>query len=334
MTAVVPLIDAHDRPVRYLRLSVTDRCDLRCTYCMPRDQRFAPRDDLLSVDELDRLASLFIAHGVDRIRISGGEPLVRGDTLAVMQRISRHLGEGGLSELLLTTNGTRLARHADTLGAMGIKRINVSLDSLQPDRFAAITRLGTLETVLQGIAAAKAAGLAIKINMVVDGRSNADEVTDMVQWAHGCGHDISLIEMMPMASGDHDNRAYVSLADVRARLAQHWTLEPIAMRTAGPSRYVQVRETGGRIGFIAPMSDNFCAACDRIRITASGRLYPCLGHDLYFDFRHIMRSGGDDAALALLARKALRLKPERHDFAAAIARQRPAVARPMAATGG
>ncbi|MEM1134085.1 MAG: GTP 3',8-cyclase MoaA [Pseudomonadota bacterium] len=332
MTTAFPLIDAHDRAVRYLRLSVTDRCDLRCTYCMPRDQKFAPRHDLLSLEELDRLASLFVAHGVDRIRITGGEPLVRGDTLPLLRRLSRHFG-AGLSELLLTTNGTRLARHADELAALGMERVNVSLDSLDPDRFASITRLGRLETVLAGIAAAKAAGLRVKINMVVDGAHNADEVPAMVQWAHGEGHDIVLIEKMPMASGAEDP-AYLSLAKVRERLAARWTLKPTERRTAGPSRYVRVKETGGDIGFIAPMSGNFCASCNRIRITATGRLYPCLGHDLYFDFRHLMRSDGDDAALASLIGKALRQKPAEHDFVAAINDQRPAVSRAMAVTGG
>ncbi|WOE74955.1 GTP 3',8-cyclase MoaA [Alterisphingorhabdus coralli] len=332
MTSAAPLIDAHDRAVRYVRLSVTDRCDLRCTYCMPRDQKFAPRHDLLSLEELDRLASLFVAHGVDRIRITGGEPLVRSDTLPLMRRLSRHL-ETGLSELLLTTNGTRLARHADDLAALGMRRVNVSLDSLDPNRFAAITRLGQLDTVLEGIAAAKAAGLRIKINMVVDGAHNADEVVDMVQWAHGEGHDIVLIEKMPMASGAADAE-YLSLATVKERLAERWTLQPTERRTAGPSRYYRVKETGGDIGFIAPMSGNFCASCNRIRITANGRLYPCLGHDLYFDFRHLMRSGGDDTALAALIGKALRQKPAEHDFVAAISEQRPAVSRAMAVTGG
>ncbi|MEO1045983.1 MAG: GTP 3',8-cyclase MoaA [Pseudomonadota bacterium] len=328
-----PLVDMHDRAVRYVRLSVTDRCDLRCTYCMPRDQTFAPRADLLSLEELDRLASLFIAHGVDHIRITGGEPLVRSDTLPLMRRLARHLDGGGLSELLLTTNGTRLARHADALADLGLRRVNVSLDSLRPERFAAITRLGRLETVLDGIAAASQAGLAVKINMVVDGRDPVDAVFETVEWAHGQGHDISLIEKMPMASGSEDC-GYVSLTDVRHKLAARWTLVPLDVRTAGPSHYVAVKETGGRIGFITPMSDNFCASCNRIRITATGRLYPCLGHDLYFDFRHIMRGGGDDAALAELTRKALRQKPAQHDFVAAHDAGRAAVTRAMAVTGG
>lgn len=328
------LIDAHDRPVRYLRLSVTDRCDLRCTYCMPRDQKFAPRSDVLSLEELDRLAAHFIAHGVERIRITGGEPLVRGDTVPLMRRLGRHLHSGALKELLLTTNGTRLARHAAALADSGVRRVNISLDSLDPQRFAQITRLGHLDTVLEGVAAASTAGMRVKINMVVQDAASAAEVPAMAQWAHGHGYDLTLIEMMPMASGIADSSAYISLKDVRAQLAARWTLEPLDMRTAGPSRYVRVRETGGLIGFIAPMSDNFCAACDRIRITATGRLYPCLGHDLYFDFRHVMRSGGDAAALARLARSALRQKPQAHDFVAAIDAQRPAVTRAMAVTGG
>lgn len=334
------MVDGFGRQIRYLRLSITDRCDLRCTYCMPRDMRFMPRRELLTLDELDRLASAFIARGVEHIRITGGEPLVRGDCLDLIARLMRHKHDGGLKEVTITSNGTRLALQAQRLADLGVERINVSLDTLDAERFASITRLGRLDAVLSGIDAALSAGISVKINMVAMAGTSLSEIMGMTRWAHGKGMDISLIESMPMAHGAKPE--FLSLAMVEQDLAQHWTLSEAAYRTSGPSRYMAVKETGGRIGFIAPMSGNFCASCNRIRVTAAGRLYPCLGHDLYFDFAKIMRSkdnmGNDEAAgqkaLDALVARAMHQKPEQHDFASAIEQGHAAVSRTMSATGG
>lgn len=329
------MIDGFGRQIRYLRLSITDRCDLRCTYCMPRNMTFMPRKELLTLDELDRLASAFIARGVEHIRITGGEPLVRGDCLDLVERLMRHRASGALKEVTITSNGTQLARKAARLADLGVERINVSLDTLDPQHFAAITRLGRLDVVLDGIEAALAAGIRVKINMVTMAETRLEEIIAMAEWAHGKGMDISLIETMPMAHGE--TLEFLSLAGVEADLARHWTLQPLAHRTSGPSRYLGVKETGGRIGFIAPMSGNFCATCNRVRVTATGRLYPCLGHDLYFDFARVLRSNdgaGDEAALDALAARAMHQKPEQHDFVNAIAQGSAATARTMSATGG
>lgn len=334
------MVDGFGRQIRYLRLSITDRCDLRCTYCMPHDMRFMPRRELLTLDELDRLASAFIARGVEHIRITGGEPLVRGDCLDLIARLMRHKHDGRLKEVTITSNGTRLAQKAARLAELGVERINVSLDTLDAERFASITRLGQLDVVLNGIDAALAAGISVKINMVTMAETSLSEIMGMTRWAHGKGMDISLIESMPMAHGE--KLEFLSLAKVEADLAQHWTLQPLAHRTSGPSRYVRVQETGGRIGFIAPMSGNFCASCNRVRVTAAGRLYPCLGHDLYFDFAKIMRGEdglgqdalGNDAALDALVARAMHQKPEQHDFVSAIEQGNAAVSRTMSATGG
>ena len=333
------MVDGFGRQIRYLRLSITDRCDLRCTYCMPHDMRFMPRKELLTLDELDRLASAFIARGVQHIRITGGEPLVRGDCLDLVARLMRHKHDGALKEVTITSNGTRLAQNAARLADLGVERINVSLDTLDAERFASITRLGRLDVVLGGIDAALAAGIKVKINMVTMADTRLSEIIEMARWAHGKGMDISLIETMPMAHGEKPE--FLSLAKVEADLAQHWTLHEAAHRTSGPSRYMEVQETGGRIGFIAPMSGNFCASCNRVRVTAAGRLYPCLGHDLYFDFAKIMRQeddmgnmAHDDAALDALVARAMHQKPEQHDFVNAIEQGNAAVLRTMSATGG
>jgi len=325
------LIDGHGRNIRYLRLSVTDRCDLRCTYCMPRDMQFKPRKELLTLDEFDQLASAFIARGVEHIRITGGEPLVRGDCLELIERLMRHRASGALKEVTLTSNGTQLERKAQRLADLGVERINISLDTLDPARFAAITRLGRLDVVLSGIDAALSVGLHVKINMVTMIDTSIDEIMAMAVWAHSKNMDISLIESMPMAHGK--DLKFLSLKDVEQDLAEHWTLEPLMHRTAGPSRYVGVKETGGRIGFIAPMTGNFCDSCNRVRVTATGRLYPCLGHDLYFDFAKFMREGTEADLDALVAR-AMHQKPEAHDFMSAIEQGSAAVARTMSATGG
>ncbi len=334
------MVDGFGRHIRYLRLSVTDRCDLRCTYCMPRDMQFKPRKELLTLDEMDMLAGAFVKRGVEHIRITGGEPLVRGDCLELIDRLMRYKREGGLKEVTMTSNGTQLTRKADDLARLGVERINISLDTLDADRFAAITRLGRLDVVLAGIDAALDAGLKVKINMVTMADTSLSDIIAMAQWAHGKGMDISLIESMPMAHGK--DLEFLSLTKVEADLAQHWRLTPSQHVTSGPSRYIDVEQTGGRIGFIAPMTGNFCDSCNRVRVTATGRLYPCLGHDVFFDFAKVMRrniaNGGaadnGERALDALVASAMHQKPQAHDFVAAIAEGSAAVTRTMSATGG
>lgn len=327
------LIDGFRRRIDYLRLSVTDRCNLRCTYCMPEKMQFLPRSDLLSIDELGLLAEHFIARGIRRIRLTGGEPLVRRGVIDLIERLGTQVGQG-LDELTLTTNGTMLARHAQAIAATGVRRINVSLDTLDPQRFSRMTRGGDIIAVLDGIAAAKRAGLALRINVVALKSENRDDLASMVRWAHGQGFDIALIEIMPLGETGEDRfDQYLSLDMVQERLGRIFTMEPMSHRSAGPARYFRIAETGGRIGFITPLSDNFCASCNRLRVTATGQLYPCLGDAGRVDLREAIRSGGTRAFHDALDR-ALRTKPEKHDFAITAPGQKPAQARTMSVTGG
>jgi cyclic pyranopterin phosphate synthase len=325
------LIDGFGRRIDYVRLSVTDRCDLRCRYCMAEKMQFLPRSELLTIEELAQLSDLLVARGVRRIRLTGGEPLVRRGILDLVRLIGDHIGHG-LDEVTMTTNGTQLAGVADQLFEAGMRRINVSLDSRDPDRFRAITRRGELAKVMGGIAAAKAAGLAVKINMVALRGLNEDEIPDMVAWCGDQGMTLSLIETMPLGEIEEDRTdRYIPLDAVKQTLEQRFTLVPSLHRTGGPSRYFEVKETGTRLGFITPLTNNFCAGCNRVRITATGTIYGCLGHDQKIELREPMRNGDLDglnrALDALIAGK-----PQRHNFD--IARAEPAVARHMSVTGG
>jgi len=328
------MLDPYGRHITYLRVSVTDRCDLRCIYCMPEHMQFLPKKDVLSFEELDRLCSAFIAKGVERIRLTGGEPLVRRDIMVLVRALSRHLARGALRELTLTTNGSQLAHYAGELAAAGIKRVNVSLDTRDAEKFHAITRGGNLARVMDGIRAARAVGLAIKINTVALRGLNEDEIPELISWAHGEGMDISLIETMPMGDVDGDRTEhYLPLSLVRARLMQRYTLDDIDYRTGGPSRYVRVRETGGRLGFITPLTHNFCESCNRVRLTCTGTLYMCLGQDDAADLRTPLRSR-DDRALGAAIDEAIARKPKGHDFLIDRRRSAPALARTMSLTGG
>ena len=328
-----PLIDGLGRTVSYLRLSVTDRCDLRCVYCMAEHMVFLPKSEVLSLEELDRIASAFIGLGTRKLRLTGGEPLVRKGMMDLVAGLGRHLKSGALEELTLTTNGTRLAEFAGRLVEAGVRRINVSLDTLKPDLFRTLTRGGQLAKVLDGIAAARAAGLAIKINAVALKDDNAAEIPELIRWAHGEGHDLTLIETMPMGEIEVDRTdQYLSLADVRRELESFWTLEDLPFSTGGPARYVRIRETGGRLGLITPLSHNFCETCNRVRLTCTGTLHTCLGQDDATDLRAVLRAGGSDADLVQAIRHGIAGKPRGHDFE--IARRQPAVARHMSTTGG
>jgi GTP 3',8-cyclase len=331
--AVSQLVDPFGRHITYLRVSVTDRCDFRCIYCMSEAMSFLPRQDLLSLEELDRLASAFVARGVRKLRLTGGEPLVRRNILWLLKALSRHLGDG-LDELTLTTNGSQLVRYAEALADCGIARINVSLDTLDPDKFRAITRRGDLGGVMSGIEAAHRAGLKIKINTVALRDVNEGEFETLIGWSHGNGFDLTLIETMPMGEiGADRTEQYLPLSLVRARLEQRFTLDDIPYRSGGPARYVQVRETGGRLGFITPMTHNFCEACNRVRVTCTGTLYMCLGQEDAADLRAPLRASEDDALLHAAIDEAIARKPKGHDFV--IGRgERPATARPMSLTGG
>ena len=339
MSGASPLVDGFQRRISYLRLSVTDRCDLRCTYCMPERQTFLPRAEVLSLEELHRLALGFIARGVTRIRLTGGEPLVRRDMIELVQALGRRLGaddgQGRLEELTLTTNGTQLAQFADDLAAAGVRRINVSLDTLDRAAFARLARRDCLPQVLDGIAAARAAGLTVKINTVALKGVNADEIADLMAWAHGQGMDLTLIEVMPLGEVEADRfDQYLPLSDVRTDLERRFTLTPSAHRTGGPARYADVAETGGRIGFITPLTGNFCDGCNRVRVTTTGQLHPCLGGTEMVDLRAALRSECPDAALAAALDQAMRIKPERHHFAIRAPGGGPALARHMSVTGG
>ena len=335
-TAVSPgLIDPFGRSVTYLRVSVTDRCDFRCVYCMSEHMTFLPKRDLLTLEELDRLCSAFVAKGVRKLRITGGEPLVRKNILWLFRSLSRHLEAGTLDELTLTTNGSQLARYAAELKACGVERINLSLDTLDPVKFKAITRWGELATVLDGLAAAERAGLEVKINAVALKGVNEDEIDDLIRFAHGRGADLTLIETMPLGDieGDRTDQ-YLPLSIVRARLLDRWTLTDIAYRTGGPARYVEVGETGGRLGFITPLTHNFCESCNRVRLTCTGTLYMCLGRDDAADLRAPLRASADDALLGAAIDAAIARKPKGHDFIIDRTTRKPAVARHMSVTGG
>jgi cyclic pyranopterin phosphate synthase len=326
--------DPFGRHITYLRVSVTDRCDFRCVYCMPEHMTFLPRADLLTLEELERLCSAFIAKGVERLRITGGEPLVRKDVMRLIDRLGRHIGSG-LKELTLTTNGSQLARYARDLAGAGIERINVSLDTRDPQKFRAITRWGDLSKVLAGIDAAHDAGLKVKINTVALRGTNEDELADMLEWAHGRGMDLTFIETMPLGDIDADRTAqYLPLSLVRADLERRYTLTDSDYRTGGPARYVQVAETGGRLGFITPLTHNFCESCNRVRVTCTGTLYMCLGQNDDADLRAPLRASPDDAQLNAAIDAAIARKPKGHDFMIDRRHSRPALARPMSLTGG
>jgi cyclic pyranopterin phosphate synthase len=329
-----PLTDSFGRRISYLRISVTDRCDLRCRYCMSEAMTFMPRAQILSLEEIAMLADAFIARGVRKIRLTGGEPLIRRGIPDLARMIGRHIGTGALDELTLTSNGTNLDRHAEALFDAGVRRINVSLDSRDPDRFRYITRWGDVDKVLAGIAAAKAAGLRIKINMVALKGLNEDEIEPMLRWCASEGHDLTLIETMPLGHIDEDRTdRYLPLDEVRRAVGKRLTLTPISERTGGPARYDFVEELGNKIGFITPLTNNFCEGCNRVRITASGRLYMCLGHDDKVDLRAALREGGPEALDAKLD-EAMRLKPLRHNFEIEKRDAAPAVQRHMSVTGG
>jgi cyclic pyranopterin phosphate synthase len=329
------MIDPFGRHVTYLRVSVTDRCDFRCVYCMPEHMTFLPKADVLSLEELDRLCSAFIAKGVNKLRLTGGEPLVRRDVMKLFRSLGRHIGTGALNELTVTTNGSQLARFASELVDCGVKRINVSVDTLDADKFRTITRWGDLSRVLAGIDAAQAAGLKIKINVVALRDVNEHEIPKLVEWAHGRGMDITLIETMPMGEVDADRtEQYLPLSLVRANLAQHYTLDSTDEHTGGPARYVRVAETGGRLGFITPLSHNFCESCNRVRLTCTGTLYMCLGQEDAADLRAPLRASPDNALVEAAIDEAITRKPKGHDFIIDRRHNRPAVSRQMSMTGG
>ena len=328
------MIDPFGRPISYLRVSVTDRCDFRCVYCMSEHMTFLPRSDLLTLEELERLCAAFIAKGVERIRITGGEPLVRRNVISLFRQLGGKLGHG-LKELTLTTNGSQLARFAEDLREAGVRRVNVSLDTRDGDKFRAITRWGELSKVLDGIEAARSAGLAVKINMVALKGVNEDEIAGMLEWAHGRGMDLTLIETMPLGDVDADRvEQYLPLSLVRARLADRLTLEESDYRTGGPARYVRVAETGGRLGFITPLSHNFCESCNRVRLTCTGTLFMCLGQNDSADLRAPLRASGDDALLGAAIDAAIARKPKGHDFVIDRRHRGPALSRHMSMTGG
>ncbi len=329
------MIDPFGRTVSYLRVSVTDRCDLRCQYCMSEDMTFLPKKDLLSLEELDRVCSTFVRLGVKKLRLTGGEPLVRKGIMTLIDGLGRHLETGALEELTLTTNGTQLDRFAEPLRRAGVRRVNVSLDTLLPDKFQAITRWGKIEQVFNGLEAAKRAGLAVKINMVALKGVNDAEIPAMVQWCGEQGFDLTFIEVMPMGDMGEQDRAdqYMPLTEVRARLAQHYSLQELDYQTGGPARYVRLGETGQRIGFITPLTHNFCESCNRVRLTCTGTLYMCLGQDDATDLRAAVRASQSDAPLEDAIHNAIARKPKGHDFI--IGRGLgPAVARHMSVTGG
>ncbi|MCV0384356.1 MAG: GTP 3',8-cyclase MoaA [Erythrobacter sp.] len=328
------LVDSFQRRITYLRLSVTDRCDLRCTYCMPERMTFLPKSEVLDLEELQRLALAFIARGVTKIRLTGGEPLVRRDMIDLVRALGRRIGDG-LEELTLTTNGTQLAQHAEALARAGVRRVNVSLDTIDRERFASLSRRDALPQVLEGIAAARAAGLKVKLNTVALKGANEDELPDLIAWAHGEGHEVTLIEVMPLGEVDGDRiDQYLPLTAVRDRLERQWTLTPSDHRTGGPARYFDIAETGGRLGLISPLTENFCAGCNRLRVTTTGQLYPCLGGGERVDLRAALREDPGDAALDAALDRALAIKPERHAFRIDRRGEAPAQPRTMSVTGG
>lgn len=329
------LIDPFGRAISYLRVSVTDRCDFRCIYCMAEHMSFLPKADLLTLEEMERLCSAFVARGVRKLRLSGGEPLVRRGIMSLFAALSHHLAAGRLDELTLTTNGSQLTKFATELASYGVRRINVSLDTLDADKFRAITRWGSLGQVLAGIDAAQAAGLQIKINAVALKGVNEDEFPGLIEWAHGRGLDLTLIEVMPLGEiGEDRLDQYLPLSLVRARLAERYRLDDIDYRTGGPARYVRVNETGGRLGFITPLTHNFCESCNRVRVTCTGTLYMCLGQEDAADLRKPLRASEADDLLHASIDEAISRKPKGHDFVIDRRHRRPALARHMSVTGG
>ena len=329
------MIDPFGRAITYLRVSVTDRCDFRCTYCMAEDMAFLPKRDLLSLEELDRLCTVFIEKGVKKLRLTGGEPLVRKNIMHLVRQLSRHLKSGALDELTLTTNGSQLARFAGELADAGVKRINVSLDTLDADKFHTITRWGNLAKVMEGIDAALAAGLKIKLNAVALKGFNDHEIPDLMRWAHARGMDLTVIETMPMGEIDVDRTdQYLPLSLLRAQLERQFTLNDIPYKTGGPARYVEVKETGGRLGFITPMTHNFCESCNRVRLTCTGTLYMCLGQEDAADLRAPLRASEGNELLSDAIDEAIGRKPKGHDFIIDRRTSRPAVSRHMSVTGG
>ena len=329
------MIDPFGRRVTYLRVSVTDRCDFRCTYCMAENMNFLPKKDLLTLEELDRLCSAFIAKGVKKLRLTGGEPLVRKNIMFLVRNLSRHLVSGALDEFTLTTNGSQLARFADELADCGVRRINVSLDTLDPDKFRAITRWGEFDKVMEGIRAAQAAGIRVKLNAVALKGFNEDEIPTLMRYAHDHDMDLTLIETMPMGeTGEDRTDQYLPLSTVRRRLEETYTLIDLPLSTGGPARYVRVEQTGGKLGFITPLTHNFCESCNRVRLTCTGTLYMCLGQDDAADLRTALRASPDDAFLFAAIDEAIGRKPKGHDFIIDRTHRRPAVARHMSVTGG
>ncbi|WOJ91415.1 GTP 3',8-cyclase MoaA [Methylocapsa polymorpha] len=330
-----PLVDPFGRMITYVRVSVTDRCDMRCVYCMSEDMNFLPKRDLLSLEELDRLCTAFISRGVRKLRITGGEPLVRRNIMSLFRALSRHLDSGALSELTLTTNGSQLADHADELAAIGVRRINVSLDTLDPTKFRAITRWGDHARVMAGVDAAQKAGIAVKINMVALQGVNDQEIAPMLEWAHGRGMDLTLIEVMPLGKIEAERAdQFLPLSLVEARLKERYTLREIDFKTGGPARYVRIAETGGRLGFITPLTHNFCEGCNRVRVTCTGTLYMCLGQDDAADLRAPLRASASDELLHEALEAAIARKPKGHDFIIDRSQTKPAVSRHMSVTGG
>ena len=329
------MIDPFGRAVSYLRVSVTDRCDFRCVYCMAEDMTFLPKADILSLEELDRLCSAFVRKGVKKLRLTGGEPLVRRNIMSLIRSLGRHLKTGDLEELTLTSNGSQLARFADELVDAGVRRINVSLDTLDPDRFEAITRWGKLDKVLGGIDAAKKAGLHVKINTVALKNFNEDELDRMIEYCGENAFDMTLIETMPLGEIDQDRTdQYLPLSKVRERLEKTWTLTDIPFKTGGPARYTQVEETGQKLGFITPLTHNFCEGCNRVRLTCTGTLYMCLGQDDAADLRAPLRASEGDDLLETAIDEAIGRKPKGHDFVIERRGDGPAVGRHMSVTGG
>ncbi len=334
--ADVGMIDPFGRHISYLRVSVTDRCDFRCVYCMAEEMTFLPKRELLTLEELDRVCSAFVRLGVKKLRLTGGEPLVRRNIMSLFRSLGRHLNSGALDELTLTTNGSQLARHAEELRSCGVKRVNVSLDTLDPAKFTEITRRGRLDQVMAGLDAAKRVGLKVKINAVALRGINENEIDDLVQWCGDQGFDLVLIEVMPMGDIGGENRLeqYLPLSLVRARLERRWTLDDSDYRSGGPARYATVRETGGRLGFITPLTHNFCESCNRVRLTCTGTLYMCLGQEDAADLRTPVRQSESDEPLERAIHEAISRKPKGHDFIIDRRHQRPAVARHMSVTGG
>ncbi|HEX2889876.1 GTP 3',8-cyclase MoaA [Vineibacter terrae] len=330
------MIDPFGRAITYLRVSVTDRCDFRCVYCMAEDMTFLPKADLLTLEELERVCAAFIGLGVRKIRLTGGEPLVRKNVMSLVQGLAGYLGNGGLDELTLTTNASQLAKYADELARLGVKRINVSLDTLDADKFRALTRWGDLAQVMRGIDAAQQAGLHVKINAVALKGVNDAEFDDLIRWSHGRGMDLTLIEVMPMGEIGSATRLdqYLPLSMARADLAKRWTLTDLDDTTGGPARYVRVEETGGRLGFITPLTHNFCEACNRVRLTCTGTLYMCLGQEDAADLRAPLRQSESDGPLVDAIHAAIGRKPKGHDFVIDRRHKRPAVPRHMSVTGG